>query len=90
MQQAGAALRCGEHGGFSCGAQAVGARPSVVVAHGLSICYTGSVFVTWAQLLHGMWDLPRPGMEPVSPALTGGFSTTEPPEKFLGDIYTNM
>ena len=23
----------------------------------------------WAQLLRGMWDLPRPGLEPVSPAL---------------------
>ena len=34
-----------------------------------------------AQLLHGMWDLPRPGLEPVSPALAGGFSTTAPPGK---------
>ena len=25
-----------------------------------------------AQLLHGMWDLPRPGLEHVSPALAGG------------------
>ena len=25
-----------------------------------------------------MWDLPRPGLEPVSPALAGRFSTTEP------------
>ena len=32
-----------------------------------------------AQLLSGMWDLPRPGLEPVSPALTGGFLTTAPP-----------
>ena len=24
-----------------------------------------------AQLLHGMWDPPRPGLEPVSPALAG-------------------
>ena len=24
-----------------------------------------------AQLLRGMWDLPRPGLEPVSPALAG-------------------
>ena len=28
-----------------------------------------------------MWDPPRPGIEPVSPALTGGFFTTEPPGK---------
>ena len=32
-----------------------------------------------AQLLHGMWDPPRPGLEPVSPALAGRFSTTAPP-----------
>ena len=34
-----------------------------------------------AQLLRGMWDLPRPGREPVSPALAGRFSTTAPPGK---------
>ena len=28
-----------------------------------------------------MWDLSRPGIEPVSPALAGGFFTTEPPGK---------
>ena len=28
-----------------------------------------------------MWDLPGPGFEPVSPALAGGFFTTEPPGK---------
>ena len=38
---------------------------SVVVAHGL----------------RGMWDLPRPGLEPVSPAWAGRFSTTVPPGK---------
>ena len=34
-----------------------------------------------AQLLRGMWDLPRPGLKPVSPALAGRFSTTVPPGK---------
>ena len=34
-----------------------------------------------AQLRRGMWDLPRPGLEPVSPALAGRFSTTVPPGK---------
>ena len=34
-----------------------------------------------ALLLHGMWDLPGPGLEPVSPALAGGFLTTVPPGK---------
>ena len=41
---------------------------SVIVAHG-------------ARLLRGMWDLPRPGLEPVSPALAGRLSTTAPPGK---------
>ena len=33
-----------------------------------------------------MWDLPRPGLEHMSPALAGRFSTTAPPgkpQKFL-------
>ena len=37
-----------------------------------------------AQLVvaHGlMWDLPGPGIEPVSPALAGRFFSTGPPEK---------
>ena len=34
-----------------------------------------------AESLRGMWDLPRPGLEPVSPALAGRFSTTAPPGK---------
>ena len=34
-----------------------------------------------AQLLRGMWDLPRPGLEPMSPAFAGRFSTTAPPGK---------
>ena len=34
-----------------------------------------------AELLRGMWDLPRPGLEPASPALAGRFSTTAPPGK---------
>ena len=34
-----------------------------------------------AQLLRDMWVLPRPGLEPVSPALAGRFLTTAPPGK---------
>ena len=34
-----------------------------------------------AQLLRGMWDLPRPGLELVPPELAGRFSTTAPPGK---------
>ena len=36
-----------------------------------------------AQLLRGMWNPPRPELEPVSPALAGRFSTTAPPGKPL-------
>ena len=41
-----------------------------------------------AQLLRGMWDLPRPGLEPVSPALAGRFSTTVPPGKPPASSYS--
>ena len=57
-----------EHGVQSAGV-------SVVVAHGLSSCGT------WAQSLHGIWNLPGPEIEPVYPALAGGFLTIAPPRK---------
>ena len=41
----------------------------------------------WAQLLHGMWDLPGPGLEPVSPALAGRFLTTAPPGKPRPQVF---
>ena len=47
----------------------------------LSSCGSG------AQLLRGMWDPPRPGLEPVSPALAGRFSTTAPPGKPLNYLF---
>ena len=34
-----------------------------------------------AQSLRGTWDPPRPGLEPMSPALAGRLSTTAPPGK---------
>ena len=42
-----------------------------------------------AQLLCGMWDLPRPGLEPVCPALAGRFSTTAPPGKPQSHFLAN-
>lgn len=39
-------------------------------------------------LLCGLWDLPRPEIEPVSPTLASGFFTTEsgkPEQQFLKD-----
>ena len=90
-------LRCGARashcGGFSCcGAWALGAWASVVVARRLSSCSSRapehglSSCGAQAQLLPGMWDLPGPGLEPVSPALAGGFLTTAPPGKSL-DVF---
>ena len=36
-----------------------------------------------AQPLRGMWEPPRPGLEPVSPAPAGRLPTTAPPGKAL-------
>ena len=54
-----------------------GMQASAAVAHGLSSCgsqaleYRFGGLGTWALLLHRLWDLPRSGIEPVSPALAG-------------------
>ena len=40
-----------------------------------------------AQLLRGMWDLPTPGLEPMSPALADRFPTTAPPGKPASLIF---
>ena len=53
---------------------------SLVAEHGLQTRRLSSCG-SRAYLLRGMWDLPRPGLEPVSPALAGRFSTTVPPGK---------
>ena len=55
---------------------------SLVVEHRLQT-HRLSNCGSWAQLLRGTWDLPRPGPEPASPALAGRFSTTAPPGKPL-------
>ena len=72
--------RASHCGGVSCcRAPALGAWAFVVAACGverrLSSC--GS----WAPLLLGLWDLPRPGIKPVSPALVGELLFTLPPGK---------
>ena len=43
-----------------------------------------------AKLLHGMWDLPRPGLEPLSPALAGRLPTTAPPGKPQYGHFNNI
>ena len=70
--------------------QSTGSRctGSVVVALGLSSCGSQALECRLsscgarALLLCGTWDLPGPGLEPLSPALAGGFLTTAPPGKF--------
>ena len=70
MWRVGTTPRCGAWaphcGGFSCcRAWALGEWASIVVARGLSSCGAR------AQPLRDMWDLPGPGLKPVSPALAG-------------------
>ena len=43
-----------------------------------------------AHLPQGMWDLPGPGIESVSPALAKGFSTTGPPGKSQGLVLREL
>ena len=37
-----------------------------------------------------MWDLPGPGLEPMFPALAGGFLTTAPPGKSLKLFFKSI
>ena len=87
-------LQCGEQGLLSlvlvCGLLIV--VTSLAVEHGLQgrwlISYGSQDLQhkinscgAWVQLLCGMWDLPRPRIKPMSPALAGGFFIPEPPGK---------
>ena len=98
LRRAGATLRCGARASHCSGlsrrgARAPGAWASVVVARGLSSCGSRALECRLsscgarAQLLRGMWDLPRPGLEPMSPALAGGLLTTAPPGKPLSTCF---
>ena len=90
---------CREQGLLSaCGAQAshrrAFSRAAQVLGHlGFSGCSSWSrehelsSCGTQSWLLRGMRDLPRSGVEPLSPALAGGFLTTEPPGK-LGQLLS--
>ena len=54
---------------------------------GLAFLVVGRHLISVASLVvergqpQGMWDLPGPGMEPVSPVLAGEFLTAGPPGK---------
>ena len=39
------------------------------------------IIIITGLVAHSVWDLPGSGVKPVSPELTGGFFTTEPPGK---------
>ena len=76
---AGLGLHCCVQAFSGCGAQASHCS-------GLSYCRAWalryahfSIYGAWAQMPRSMWDLPRPGFEPVSPSLAGRFLTTGPP-----------
>ena len=72
---------CGKRGPLSiavCGPLTIAA--SLVAEHWLQTRKLSNCS-SRAQLLRGIWDLPRPGLEPVSPALAGRLSTTAPPGK---------
>ena len=60
-----------------CRTRVLGTRALVVAARGLSSC--GSWALERRLSSYGVRDLPGPGLEPVSPALAGGFLTTVPP-----------
>ena len=78
LRQDGATLCCSAWvsycSGFSyCGARALGMQTSIIVVHGISSCswqaleYWLSSCGRGTQLLHGIWDLPVPGIVLVSP-----------------------
>ena len=49
-----------------------------------------SSWSTRAQLLRSLWNPPRPGIKPLSPALAGGFFTTEPPRETLCCLFVGL
>ena len=89
LWQVGATLCCNARASHCSGFSFCGAWASVVVARGPSSCGSWALELrlsscgAQAQLLHGMWDLHGPGIEPSSPALASGFLTTAPGAKSL-------
>ena len=86
---------CVERGYFSLRCEGFSLRWLLLLQNTGSRCTGLSSRGTWALecrlsscgarawLLRGMWDLPRPGLKSMSPALAGGFLTTAPPGKSL-------
>ena len=82
---AGAASAVGEHG-------LQGTLPSAAAAHGLSsggsraMEHRLSSCGARVQPLHGVWDPPRPGPEPMSAAMAGGFFTTREAQQVKNSV----
>ena len=70
-----------QHVGSAVGACRLSSYGSQALEHRLSSCGTR------AQLLGSMWDLPRPGIKPMSPALAGRFLTTVPTAKSWDRLF---
>ena len=81
--------RCGERGLLFIAVHGLLIVVASLVDHGLQ-AHRLSSFGARAQLFRGTWDLPRPGLEPVSPALTGRFITTAPPGKPLFSSFIQL
>ena len=71
----GLSSSCAERGLLSSRCTGLSLRWLLVAENRLNGCSTR------AWLFHGMWDLPGSGLKLLSPAFTGGFFTTEPPNK---------
>ena len=84
LWRAGATLHCVVVA--CCGARALGAWASVVVARRLQSA--GSVVVAHRLSCSAACGIfPGPGLEPMSPALAGGFLTTAPPGKPMFSVF---
>ena len=63
------------HGGLAVPSRGLSSFNSWALELGLSSC------CSQAQMFPGMWVLPKPGTEPITPALLDGILTTGPPGK---------
>ena len=72
-------LHCCTQAFCSCGKWGLLSSCGVQASHcsGFSCCKVQALG-SWAQLILSMWDLPGPGIKPMSTALSGGFSATGP------------
>ena len=73
------AVASGGHSSSRCAGLSL-SRPLLLAEHRLQVRRLSSCG-SRAQPLRGMWDPPRPGLEPMSPAPAGRLSTTAPPGK---------